>query len=174
MDQNGFSLALWDALAHTRRYRKKTTTIDDFIYSLIAVIVHFWCNIVCNSHGSTYLWLPMIWRLERAFLFCWRLCVCEWVIAPVNALGNPMESLMKCSISIYSVQSIPIATETKKKRRKKGEFSHWNWIMGHLSGKQFTNKSNKHAFYWFLNNSIDWMLATLIGDGYGITATVHK
>lgn len=87
-----------------------------------------------------------------------------------------MESLMKCSISIYSVQSIPIATETKKQRerRKKGEFSHWNWIMGHLSGKQFTNKSNKHAFYWFLNNSIDWMLATLIGDGYGITATVHK
>lgn len=39
----------------------------------------------------------------------------------------------------------------EKKKKKYWKFSHWNWIMGHLSGKQFTNKSNKHAFYWFLN-----------------------
>lgn len=110
-----------DALAHT----KKDWWLH-FHWYLVPFMQH--CIGCWKSHGffclgfiepTTYLWLPMRWRPEHAFWFCWRLCAAYWwVNVLINALGNPTESLTICSISTCSAQSTPIAAERRRRRKK--------------------------------------------------------
>lgn len=164
--------------AHLKIKKKKQKNHDDW-----------WLHIFIDSSDCSFLMqhcmkftrfnLPLAANDMKAWacFFILLTSVCLWMgnrTSKCSRKSNGVTDEMFHFNLFSTINSHCYRNKKKEERRKKGEFSHWNWIMGHLSGKQFTNKSNKHAFYWFLNNSIDWMLATLIGDGYGITATVHK